>query len=78
MVRLPDIAGKDIVNPCSIILSAVMMLGHLGWKEAASLIEDALESSFAEGRATADLARFMPGGVSVVHICFYAGNCGKT
>lgn len=61
----PDIAGKDIVNPCSIILSAVMMLGHLGWKEAASLIEDALESSFAEGRATADLARFMPGGVSL-------------
>ena len=61
----PDIAGKDIVNPCSIILSAVMMLGHLGWKEAASLIEDALESCFAEGRATADLARFMPGGVSL-------------
>ena len=61
----PDIAGKDIVNPCSIILSAVMMLGHLCWKEAASLIEDALESSFAEGRATADLARFMPGGVSL-------------
>lgn len=61
----PNIAGKDIVNPCSIILSAVMMLEYLGWKEAASLIENALEQSFTEARATADLARFMPGGVSL-------------
>ena len=61
----PNIAGKDVVNPCSIILSAVMMLEHLGWKEAALLIEKALENSFTEGRATADLARFMQGGVSL-------------
>lgn len=61
----PDIAGKDIVNPCSIILSAVMMLEYFGWKKSASLIEKALEKSFIEGRATADLARFMPGGVSM-------------
>lgn len=61
----PAIAGKDIVNPCSIILSAVMMLQHWGWKEAASLVEKALEQSFVEGRATADLARFMPDGVSL-------------
>lgn len=59
----PNIAGKDIVNPCSMILSAVMMLEHLGWKEAALLIEEALENSFTEGRATVDLARFMQGGV---------------
>jgi isocitrate dehydrogenase len=59
----PNIAGKDIVNPCSMILSAVMMLEHLGWKEAALLIEEALEKSFTEGRATVDLARFMQGGV---------------
>ncbi|MDR0961605.1 MAG: NADP-dependent isocitrate dehydrogenase [Mediterranea sp.] len=58
----PDIAGKDIVNPCSIILSAVMMLEYLGWKEAGVLIEHALEHSFQEGYATADLARFMPNG----------------
>ena len=58
----PNIAGKDIVNPCSMILSAVMMLEHLGWKEAALLIEEALEKSFTEGRATVDLARFMQGG----------------
>lgn len=55
----PDIAGRDIVNPCSLILSAVMMLEYLGWQEAADLITDALEESFAHGQATADLARFM-------------------
>lgn len=61
----PAIAGKDVVNPCSIILSAVMMLEYLEWKEAASLIENALEQSFLETRATPDLARFMPGGTSL-------------
>ena len=61
----PNIAGKNIVNPCSIILSAVMMLEYFGWKESASLIEHALERSFLDARATADLARFMPGGVSL-------------
>ena len=64
-IRDRNIAGKDIVNPCSIILSAVMMLEYFGWKESASLIEHALEQSFLDARATADLARFMPGGVSL-------------
>lgn len=58
----PDIAGKNQVNPCSLILSAVMLLEHLGWTESSALVTDALERSFAAGRATADLARFMPGG----------------
>ncbi len=58
----PDIAGKDIVNPCSLILSAVMMLCHLKWDEAADLIEQALETSFARGEATNDLARLMENG----------------
>ena len=58
----PDIAGKNIVNPCSIILSAVMMLQYIGWGEAGALIEQAMEKLFAEGIATADLARFMPNG----------------
>ena len=61
----PAIAGKNVVNPCSIILSAVMMLEYLGWKEAATLIEKALEQSFLDARATHDLARFMPNGVSL-------------
>ena len=58
----PDIAGKNVVNPCSNVLSGVMMLEYLGWGEAARLVEDALEASFAEGYATADLARLMPDG----------------
>ena len=52
----PDIAGKNVVNPCSLLLSSVMML------EAASLITNALEQLFGAGEATADLARFMPDG----------------
>lgn len=58
----PDIAGKNVVNPCSNILSAVMMLDHIGWKEAGSLIEKALEDSFVQGYATPDLARLMQNG----------------
>ncbi len=61
----PDIAGNDIVNPSSIILSAVMMLDYMGWHEAGRMIEDALERLFQKGIATADLARFMPEGKSV-------------
>lgn len=61
----PDIAGKDIVNPSSIILSAVMMLDYMGWHEAGRMIEDALERLFQKGVATADLARFMPDGKTV-------------
>lgn len=61
----PDIAGKNIVNPCSTLLSAVMMLEYLGWQEAADLITKALEDSFSEGEATNDLARFMPNGKSL-------------
>lgn len=55
----PDIAGKNVVNPCSIILSAVMMLEYMGWKEAGLLITEAMERLFVTGVATADLARFM-------------------
>lgn len=58
----PDIAGENIVNPCSIILSAVMMLDYIGWGEAASLITSAMEELFSEGYATSDLARFMDNG----------------
>lgn len=66
----PNIAGKDIVNPCSLILSAVMMLEYLGWGEAAAGITAALERMFAAGRATADLARFMPGGTPLATSAF--------
>lgn len=58
----PDIAGQNKVNPCSIILSAVMMLDYMGWNEAASLVTSAMEKLFGEGYATTDLARFMENG----------------
>lgn len=58
----PDIAGKNVANPCSLLLSSVMMLEYMGWDEAASRITGAIEKAFSHGEATADLARFMPGG----------------
>ena len=61
----PDIAGKNIVNPCSLLLSAVMMLDYMGWKEAGELITQAIEQLFTNGYATADLARFMEGGTTM-------------
>lgn len=58
----PDIAGKNIVNPCSNLLSGVMMLEHIGWDEAGALVTGALEESFSDGYATIDLARLMENG----------------
>ena len=58
----PDIAGHDKANPCSILLSAVMLLEHLCWNEAATLITQAMERTFAAQKATADLASLMPHG----------------
>ena len=58
----PDIAGRNKANPCSLILSGVMMLEFMGWNEAAGLIDTALESLFDKGYATGDLARFMENG----------------
>lgn len=61
----PDIAGKNIVNPCSNILSGVMMLDYIGWGEAGALVEKAIEACFAEGIATPDLAGQMQDGKAV-------------
>lgn len=58
----PDIAGQNRANPSSIILSAVMLLEYVGWREAASLITGAMEECFQQGLATEDLARLMPDG----------------
>ncbi len=58
----PNIAGKNVVNPCSLLLSSVMLLEYIGWQEAAVRITAALENAFGRGEATPDLARFMPNG----------------
>lgn len=61
----PKYAGKDYVNPGSEILSAEMMLRHMGWKEAADLIISALEKSIASKKVTYDFARLMDGATQV-------------
>ena len=61
----PDIAGENCVNPCSLLLSATMMLEYMGWKEAANSITVALERMFESGRATHDLARFIDGSTTL-------------
>jgi isocitrate dehydrogenase len=57
----PKYAGKDVINPSSVILSGVMMLQHLGWNEAADLVIKGLEASIAQKKVTYDLARQMEG-----------------
>ena len=49
----PDIAGKGVANPCGAILSAAMMLDHLGFAKEAARVEGAVRSALAQGR-TAD------------------------
>jgi isocitrate dehydrogenase len=55
----PKYAGKDMVNPGSVILSGVMMLRYLGWGAAADLIERGLERTIQQKKVTYDLARQM-------------------
>jgi isocitrate dehydrogenase len=57
----PKYAGLDKVNPTSLILSGAMMLDHMGWSEAALLIEKGIEKALAEKKVTYDLARLMEG-----------------
>ena len=61
----PKYAGKDYVNPGSEILSAEMMLRHLGWTAAADLIISAMEKSIAAKKVTYDFARLMEGAIQV-------------
>jgi len=61
----PKYAGKDYVNPGSLILSAEMMLRHMGWSEAADLIISAMENAVASKRVTYDFARLMDGATQV-------------
>ncbi|MFZ3117126.1 MAG: NADP-dependent isocitrate dehydrogenase [Variovorax sp.] len=61
----PKYAGKDYVNPLSEILSAEMMLRHIGWKEAADLIIRSLRRSILSKKVTYDFARLMDGATQV-------------
>ena len=61
----PKYAGLDKVNPGSIILSAEMMLRHLGWREAADLVIHAMEAAIGDKVVTYDFARLMEGATEV-------------
>ena len=61
----PKYAGKDYVNPGSLILSAEMMLRHMGWVEAADLIVKSMEAAINDKIVTYDFARLMAGATQV-------------
>ena len=61
----PKYAGKDQVNPSSLILSAEMMLRHMGWTEAADLVIQGVEGAIAAKTVTYDLERLMEGATKV-------------
>jgi isocitrate dehydrogenase len=61
----PKYAGKDYVNPGSLILSAEMMLRHMGWTEAADLIIKSMQQAIGSKQVTYDFARLMENAVQV-------------
>ncbi|MDZ7828357.1 MAG: NADP-dependent isocitrate dehydrogenase [Halofilum sp. (in: g-proteobacteria)] len=61
----PKYAGKDMVNPGSLVLSAEMMLRHLNWNEAADLILIGMDAAIASKNVTYDFARLMDGATKV-------------
>jgi len=61
----PKYAGKDMVNPSSVILSGVLMLQHLGWQEAADKIVKGMETSIVNKTVTYDFHRQMEGATKV-------------
>jgi isocitrate dehydrogenase len=61
----PKYAGKNVVNPSSLILSGAMMLEYIGWSEAADLIEKGTGATIEKKRVTYDFARLMEGATKV-------------
>ena len=61
----PKYTDQDVVNPGSLVLSAVMLLEHIGWQEAADLIISGLEKTILQKRVTYDLERLMEGATKV-------------
>lgn len=61
----PTIAGKGIANPGSIVLSAELMLRHLGWNEAADYIIKGMEGAISAGEVTSDFAQQMEGAKAI-------------
>jgi isocitrate dehydrogenase len=61
----PKYADKDVINPGSVMLSGVMMFRHLGWNEAADMIEQGMERTILQKKVTYDFERLMEGATKV-------------
>ncbi|MFB3042316.1 MAG: isocitrate dehydrogenase (NADP(+)) [Candidatus Poribacteria bacterium] len=61
----PKYTDQDVVNPSSLLLSAVLMLEHIGWQEAADLVIQGIEKTILQKRVTYDLERLMEGATKV-------------
>ncbi len=61
----PKYAGKDVINPSSVILSGAMLLEHLGWNEAAERIHHGMQAAIRDRIVTYDLERQMTGATKV-------------
>ncbi|HEY7986126.1 MAG TPA: NADP-dependent isocitrate dehydrogenase [Methylophilaceae bacterium] len=68
----PKIAGQDLANPSSLILSAEMMLRHMGWKEAADLVLNGVARAITSKRVTFDFSTQMEGATQVGSAAFGA------
>jgi isocitrate dehydrogenase len=68
----PKIAGQDLANPSSLILSAEMMLRHMGWKEAADLVLKGVARAIVSKRVTSDFSTQMEGATQVGSAAFGA------
>ncbi len=55
----PKYAGLDVANPTSVTLSGAMMLRHIGWTEAAEILEEAIEATYKDRKVTQDIARVL-------------------
>lgn len=55
----PKYAGMDVANPTSLILSGEMMLQHIGWNEAANILDEAIMQTYRDQKLTQDIARLL-------------------
>jgi len=77
----PLLAGKDMANPCSLLLSAGMLLNYIGWTEAANRLDKAIQSTIRHKMVTFDLARLMEGATELSTSAFadaLIANLGET
>ena len=73
----PKHAGKNVVNPGSLLFSMVMLLEHIGWTEAAEVIRRAYVRTIADGIVTYDFARLKPGSKEVSTSAFGDALCDR-